>query len=126
MAELAGMVGTAAGRVAEQGAVSGDAPLTPVQHWFFEQELTGSQQFNQALMLEVRERVDLPLLERALEHLATHHDALRLRYSRAEKGWRQTHAAPGAVPVDWIDLRRCRRTSRPRRWRRRPGNCRRA
>ena len=36
---------------AEQGAVTGAVPLTPIQRWFFEQELPEPQHFNQSRCL---------------------------------------------------------------------------
>ena len=84
--------GTAALR-AEQGTVTGRAPLTPIQRWFFEQNLREPHHYNQAVMLEVREGVDLTVLEEALEQLMVHHDALRMRFIEGQSGWRQINAA---------------------------------
>src|SRR5205807_2518916 len=47
IAELAAVVGTGQAVVAEQGLVSGEALLTPIQRWFFEQASPEPQHFNQ-------------------------------------------------------------------------------
>jgi hypothetical protein len=78
----------------KQELVAGDAPLTPIQRWFFEQHLKEPQHYNQAFLFEVKEQLDQPLLERALGELALHHDALRLRYTPLPDGWRQFHSDP--------------------------------
>src|SRR5206468_3437343 len=52
VAELA-KVAVAAKKRGEQGVVEGPVPLTPIQHWFFEQWLPEAQHFNQSMVLEV-------------------------------------------------------------------------
>jgi len=105
VAELAAAVGTAAMVQAEQGPVTGRVPLTPIQHWFFEQELAEPHHFNQALLLEPGPGLEPDLLEQAIGHLLGHHDALRLRFVRGGGGWEQTSTAPGSpVPLSRVDL----------------------
>ena len=101
------MVGTTILVPAEQGQVSGAVPLIPIQHWFFEQQLAQPEHFNQALLLESRERLDAALLEQALGHLLEHHDGLRLRFTRSEAGWQQCNQeqAEAEVLLRRIDLR---------------------
>ena len=85
--------------------VTGEAPLTPIEHWFFEQRLADVQHFNQALLFTVTEKLDHPVLEYALSALSRHHDALRLRFERDGQNWRQrysTEAEP--APLVWKDL----------------------
>jgi len=90
---------------AEQTLVTGPVPLSPVQHWFFEQNLPDAHHFNQALLLEVRTPLDPALLEQAVQHLALHHDALRMSYRLGESGWQQVIGGPNqAVHFSRIDL----------------------
>ena len=49
IAELVAVAGTTPAVQAEQGLVTGPVPLTPIQHWFFEQELPDLHHWNQAL-----------------------------------------------------------------------------
>jgi len=53
---------------AEQTEVSGRVPLTPVQHWFFEQDLSEPHYFNQSVLLEVPP-LDRTVLENVVKHL---------------------------------------------------------
>jgi non-ribosomal peptide synthase protein (TIGR01720 family) len=85
---------------AEQGIVTGPVRLTPSQHWFFEQELSEPEFFNQSLLLDIREEVDAAVLEQAVQQVVLHHDALRLRFERSESGWNQYHA-DAAAPVSF-------------------------
>ncbi|MFL6332078.1 MAG: amino acid adenylation domain-containing protein [Pyrinomonadaceae bacterium] len=109
IAELAAVAGDARVVSAEQGLVTGELPLTPIQHWFFEQEMADPHHYNQSLMFELRQPVELDLLERAVTHLTTHHDALRLRFRRDAEGWRQRmaeadEAGVGVVHHDFSGL----------------------
>jgi len=76
-------------KTAEQGLVSGSVPLTPIQHWFWEQQMPAPHHYNQAMMLEVRRKLDPALLKKAIDSLLLHHDALRLRYEETKTGWQQ-------------------------------------
>jgi amino acid adenylation domain-containing protein/non-ribosomal peptide synthase protein (TIGR01720 family) len=107
VAGLAALAGTAPTIQAEQEPVTGAIPLTPIQHWFFEQKLCEPHHWNQALLLEVRGAITPALLEQAVQHLLEHHDALRLRFTSTESGWQQVNAgldAIAAVPFSYIDL----------------------
>ncbi|MFI7538999.1 amino acid adenylation domain-containing protein [Streptosporangium sp. NPDC049376] len=73
--------------------VSGDVPLTPIQHWFLENMADSLSRFNQAVCLELAPDVDEDALEAALRALVEWHDALRLRLERdGDGGWRQHNA----------------------------------
>jgi amino acid adenylation domain-containing protein/non-ribosomal peptide synthase protein (TIGR01720 family) len=100
IAGLAAVAG-AGGRTpeAEQGCVHGPVPLTPIQCWFFEQNLPDVHHYNQALRLETKPGLDSSQLERAVQSLVEHHDALRLRFHLNEKGWQQVNAAAESNPV---------------------------
>ena len=76
-----------------QKAVSGAVPLTPIQHWFFEQNLDDPHHWNMGILLEVWPRCEAALIEQAVRALVRHHDALRLRFIRGESGWQQTNVA---------------------------------
>jgi aryl carrier-like protein len=90
---------------AEQGPITGPVVLTPIQRWFFDQQPIDPHHFNQAVLLEVRERLDSIALERAVKHLVQHHDALRLRFVREGAAVRQINAgADETVTVATADL----------------------
>ena len=110
IAELAQVVtSSVASTLTQQGVVTGEARLTPIQHYFFEQELADQHHFNQTVLLEVRRRVSATQLQRVVEQLVLHHDALRLRFKRDETSgdWRQHYAGEDAalqIRVEEIDL----------------------
>ena len=89
----------------KQEAITGPVPLTPAQHWFFEQNLPNPHHWNQTMLLETRHSLDPALLTSALRGLLEHHDALRLRFKRDGTGWRQVNTAPdGDAPLVHLDL----------------------
>ena len=103
--ELAAVANTQQTIQAEQGLVLGDVPLTPIQHWFFEQQLPEAHHWNQSILLEVQQALDLDQLELAARTLLEHHDALRFRFVDGETGWRQHGVEPDEVsPLTRIDL----------------------
>ena len=105
IAELAAVAATNPVIQAEQGLVTGKAPLTPIQHWFFEQNLPDSHHWNQSILLEVRQALDPVLLKQTVQILLEHHDALRLRFVHQETGWRQLEVNPDEItPLTLLDL----------------------
>jgi non-ribosomal peptide synthase protein (TIGR01720 family) len=91
----------AAGRLeavpaAEQGPVEGPVRLTPIQHRFFALRTPEPHHWNLSVLFEARERLDAAALERAVERMAEHHDALRMRFWRQDDGWRQENQGPGS------------------------------
>jgi non-ribosomal peptide synthase protein (TIGR01720 family) len=93
------------GSVAEQEVITGDVPLTPIQQWFFEQGYAEPHHWNQARLFELRQELDAPLIEKAIQQLEFHHDALRLRFRQEDTGWRQFNAGlEQSVKLDLIDL----------------------
>ncbi|KAB0494815.1 non-ribosomal peptide synthetase [Pseudomonas vancouverensis] len=85
----------------DQGPVSGEVPLTPAQHYFFEQAIAQRQHWNQSLLLTPRAALDPGALEAALVAVINHHDALRLRFIDSADGWQQRHTAPVETSGLW-------------------------
>ncbi|ROP36112.1 non-ribosomal peptide synthase protein (TIGR01720 family)/amino acid adenylation domain-containing protein [Saccharothrix texasensis] len=90
---------------ADQGVVTGDAPLTPIQRWFLDSHAVRPEHFDQSVVVDLDPDLDVPALRTALVALVEHHDALRTRF----EGDRQvvgpvTHADP--LAVDHFDLTR--------------------
>ena len=92
VAELAAVVGEKSAVVSEQGPVRGPMPLTPIQQWFFEQDLADPHHYNQSMLLETRQPLREGALKEAVEALVSHHDALRLRFTQSAEGWEQSNA----------------------------------
>ena len=91
IAELATVAGQTLALRAEQLQVTGSLPLTPIQHWFFEQDMPEPHHYNQSILLEVSPEIDLEILQQVLEQILIHHDALRLKFTPAQTGWQQAN-----------------------------------
>jgi non-ribosomal peptide synthase protein (TIGR01720 family) len=89
----------------EQHPVTGPAPLTPIQHWFFEQNLADAHHWNQSILLKFSDIPDPIALQEALDAVLNHHDALRARFHRTAQGWDQTIAPPDQpISLRFFDL----------------------
>lgn len=91
IAELTTVVDTSQVRQAQQEQVVGLIPLTPIQHWFFEQNFQEASYWNQAVLLEIKPGQSPNLLKEACQQLLVHHDALRLRFDQIAGTWKQTN-----------------------------------
>ncbi|AVH66607.1 non-ribosomal peptide synthetase [Nostoc sp. 'Peltigera membranacea cyanobiont' N6] len=105
IAELAAVAGITRQVIAEQGLVTGSVALTPIQQWFFEQKLPESDYFNQSAMLEVPPDLQPELLQKVVQQLLLHHDALRSRFVQEGENWQQFNVATQeSVPFSVINL----------------------
>ncbi|HEV2861081.1 MAG TPA: amino acid adenylation domain-containing protein [Pyrinomonadaceae bacterium] len=106
VAELAAAASPTASAPDDEAAAVGEAPLTPIQRWFFEQEFEAADHWNMALLLEAKAPVRAGLLERALSILVARHDSLRLRFAREGGGWRQfvAEASEASFALRRVDL----------------------
>lgn len=70
---------------ADQGLVSGEIPLTPVQRWFFEHAPDNPAYFNQWMVVPIPPPgLDCDRMREAVRAIMLHHDALRMRYVRTD------------------------------------------
>ncbi|WP_158841380.1 non-ribosomal peptide synthetase [Saccharothrix deserti] len=87
---------------ADQGEVTGSAPLTPIQRWFFAHDGVDRRAF--VIPVELDVAVSPDVVRDALDALLRHHDALRTRFVDGADGVRQefpaTVADPPLVVVD--------------------------
>ncbi len=108
IAALAEVVDTTAGVESQQGLVTGPVVLTPIQRWFFEQALAQPHHWTMPALFEIDFPPDPTLLAEALNHLARHHDALRLRFEPTDSARRQFNAGwdekAGAFVLEEHDL----------------------
>ncbi len=99
LAELALAVGEPGGRGAIlTGEAVGPAPLTPIQRWFFDQELPDSHHYNQAVLCRLQPGVEMEKLSAALAAVTAVHPMLRARFHRTPEGWRQDILAEAPFP----------------------------
>jgi amino acid adenylation domain-containing protein/non-ribosomal peptide synthase protein (TIGR01720 family) len=106
IAALAEVATTTRVTASEQGVLVGEVPLTPIQKWFFERFDPVPAQWNQSVVVVLREPVEPRILSEAIAALVRHHDGLRLRFATQRGGWVQRYVAPDErVPFESIDLR---------------------
>ncbi|MEM8827934.1 MAG: amino acid adenylation domain-containing protein [Cyanobacteria bacterium P01_G01_bin.19] len=104
IAELATVATTEIINTAEQGLVMGEIPLTPIQRWFFELDLVNPNHFNQSVLLEIKQDLDLNKLQSTLEQLLIHHDALRIKFTTNENSWKQYNLEEIKLNIEQVDL----------------------
>ncbi|NEP51731.1 MAG: AMP-binding protein, partial [Moorea sp. SIO3C2] len=105
IAEQAAVAGAMANVQHQQGIVTGEIPLTPIQHWFFEQNLQQMHHFNQSLLLSVSPDIKPDLLFQVVEKILEHHDALRLRYQKTSNSWQQINSGKlESISFQVVDL----------------------
>lgn len=78
---------------AEQGLLTGEVELLPIQEWFFEQNFENPCYWNQSFLICVPE-LEIPRLRNALKKLYYHHDSFRLRY----QGKKQYYTIDDSLP----------------------------
>ncbi|MBL7727243.1 MAG: amino acid adenylation domain-containing protein, partial [Dinghuibacter sp.] len=77
-------------REVKQSVVSGSVLLTPVQQAFLYSAIYANKaHYNQSVALESNVRIEQALLEKSLEQLVKHHDALRMVFKNENGNWRQ-------------------------------------
>ena len=86
ISELALFANTEKKNISEEKIV-GNVPLLPIQHWFFEEHKNAPDHWNQAMMFDVPEALNTDILQKSIEYLIEHHDALRLRFEKTEGSW---------------------------------------
>ncbi len=79
-------------------AVTGPCSLLPVQRWYLGQSAARVSHFNQALLLGINKTVDQQRLQKAIDALVQHHDALRMVYHYGAGGWQQEYG-DGSIAV---------------------------
>ncbi|MBE9066933.1 hypothetical protein IQ260_09725 [Leptolyngbya cf. ectocarpi LEGE 11479] len=104
VAELAAAVNLAPAVTATQDLVTGEVPLTPIQHWFFEQEMQMPQHWHQAMLVELPDEASGDLVESALATLWTHHDGLRMGFSNNQQFNADASNPPKLTQIDLTHL----------------------
>jgi polyketide synthase PksJ len=64
----------------QQGIITGNIPLTPIQRAFFQNQQHHRHHYNQAVLLYSKEGFTKEALQQAIQKIMAHHDALRMRY----------------------------------------------
>ncbi len=66
----------------QQGNVTGEKNLAPIDLWFFDQSFPALHYYNQSVLLECRRKLNVAILRRSFEKLIDLHDGLRLNYDQ--------------------------------------------
>lgn len=88
IAELALFVESGIKKKLPDDIITGEVPLLPIQHWFFEEHKHASHHWNQGLMFYNTGNFNAAHLQTAIQYLTFHHDALRLQFVREAGEWR--------------------------------------
>ena len=99
--DLAAVVELSNINAVDQGPVTADTRLLPIQRWFFDTPIPDRHHWNQSVSLIPLAPLDEQALERALSAVMAHHDALRLGFVETAAGWRATHHEIREESVLW-------------------------
>jgi amino acid adenylation domain-containing protein/non-ribosomal peptide synthase protein (TIGR01720 family) len=105
IAELATLLaGQEAERIiGEQGYLSGECGLLPVQQWYLTDESNVSDHFIQSIPVEINKAISAEILSTAITHLVSLHDSLRFTYRNNLGQWQQWYGNDnGTIAV--VDL----------------------
>ncbi|SKA37897.1 Methyltransferase domain-containing protein [Chitinophaga eiseniae] len=103
LAAVAG-AGQESAHTGEQGQLTGDSGLLPIQHWYFDSKAPTVSHYNQGLQIAVDKSITPEAVATAIAALVRYHDALRFTYKQNTAGWTQSYGyAEGELEV--ADLR---------------------
>ena len=83
----------------EQGRLSGEVPLLPIQKWFFKCNFPVATHWNQSFLVKTP-RLDSERLQVSIAKLESYHDALRLRYKAGDDFDRTQYYDKNAKPEE--------------------------
>ncbi len=91
--------------LSEQGKLSGELSLLPIQQYFFELKLTNEHHYNQSFLIESPE-LEIEKLKMAIEKIVEQHDAFRLSYRKDTDGniIQYYDSEKEAIPLDVLDI----------------------
>ncbi|MER5733148.1 amino acid adenylation domain-containing protein, partial [Streptomyces sp. NPDC002138] len=104
VASLAGAAEAAAPAAAAPAEVGGRAELTPIQKWFLAEHTVNPDHYAMSVQIELAPDTDPALLDRALDAVVAHHDALRMRYTREGAAWIQEYGDRPTGILSVLDL----------------------
>ncbi|MBZ9636381.1 non-ribosomal peptide synthetase [Clostridium sp. FP1] len=68
-------------KIIDQNISTGNIKKTPIIEWFFQQNFINVHHYNQSVLLESNKALEAYKVEKAVEKLIEHHDALRINYN---------------------------------------------
>ena len=88
----------------EQGTLTGESGLLPIQQVYLERAGKDISHFNQSILLELDKSVTSEVLEKSVEQLTAFHDALRFQYKKSDNHWEQRYSSSKGILLT-ADLR---------------------
>jgi amino acid adenylation domain-containing protein/non-ribosomal peptide synthase protein (TIGR01720 family) len=101
-AQTLSRVATRAKLISQQAEIveplTGLIPLSPIQNWFFAQNLLHPYHWNQSVALTCRETLNTEALIVALDALVAYHDIFRIGFSEDKGKWQQFYVSETKSP----------------------------
>ncbi len=89
-----------------QKVETGIVPLSPIQHWFFNDHKNAPHYWNQGVRLDMIPAISEKQVQEVYDYIITQHDALRSRFRHIENQWVQDIIAPEQIfAVEYVDLK---------------------
>lgn len=89
----------------QQGIITGEAELTPIQKWFFENHKINPNRFNSSMFIEVSKDLTVESVHFITKKLTEQHDCLRLEIIKNENTYKQLFISElKELPISTIDL----------------------
>ncbi|MFN7096498.1 MAG: amino acid adenylation domain-containing protein, partial [Gammaproteobacteria bacterium] len=88
---------------AEQGVLSGEVGLLPIQEWFFANDFIKANHWNQSFIIKVP-ALDMDRLKLSIDSLIFQHDAFRLRYRKQELDKKYIQFYDNTAPVEKLKI----------------------
>jgi non-ribosomal peptide synthase protein (TIGR01720 family) len=104
IAQLAASLSPHAQATPSEESITGMVPLTPLQHWFFEQQVPQIHHWNQSYLLTVQQPLRVDWLEQALTAVLAQHEMLHVRFQSTLAGWQQVVGESPEVQCTLVDL----------------------
>lgn len=71
--------------------LTGEILLLPIQQWFFESNFDNYNYWNQSVLLECSEKIDMYILEEALKIIEDKFDIFKIKYTKKDNKWVQEY-----------------------------------
>jgi amino acid adenylation domain-containing protein/non-ribosomal peptide synthase protein (TIGR01720 family) len=85
----------------EQGILSGSCDLLPIQQRYLELTPQAVSHYNQSVLVGLSKQLNGSIIEKSLQELVSHHDALRFSYTTLNGKWQQNY---GVAKVEFLTL----------------------
>lgn len=85
--------------------LEGTVPLSPIEHWFFNNHKNAPHYWNQGVMLDNLQVLSKEKVQQVCDYMIRQHDALRLRFRYTESKWIKDIVTPKNInALEYIDL----------------------